>query len=94
MILYGGLEIDESHGPSFVQSFHSCEDISTEMSTKMFIALHGYSLRRLARLDKKNDERLTAYYIDFMAMCRRVCGQATEDDAGRGLYMYCIIMAC
>ncbi|KAL9976050.1 hypothetical protein ACROYT_G013284 [Oculina patagonica] len=40
--------------------------------------------RRLARLDKKNDERLTAYYIDFMAMCRRVCGQATEDDAGRG----------
>ena len=54
----------------------------------MFISLLGYSLRRLARLDKKNDERLTAYYIDFMAMCRRVCGQATEEDAGRGLYTY------
>lgn len=41
--------------------------------------------RRQARLDKKNDERLTAYYIDFMAMCRRVCGQATEEDAGKGI---------
>lgn len=40
--------------------------------------------RRLARLDKKNDERLTQYYLDFMAMCRRVCGQATEEDAGKG----------
>lgn len=43
-----------------------------------------WSFRRQARLDKKNDERLTAYYIDFMAMCRRVCGQATEEDAGKG----------
>ena len=43
-----------------------------------------WSFRRQARLDKKNDERLTAYYIDFMAMCRRVGGQATEEDAGKG----------
>ena len=43
-----------------------------------------WSFRRQARLDKKNDERLTAYYIDFMAMCRRVCGQATQEDAGKG----------
>ena len=39
--------------------------------------------RRLARLDKKNDERLTAYYVDFVAMCRRVCGRLTEEDQER-----------
>ncbi|KAK3733995.1 hypothetical protein QZH41_009861 [Actinostola sp. cb2023] len=36
--------------------------------------------RRLARLDKKNDGRLTAYYKDFMAMCRTVCGRPLEED--------------
>lgn len=40
--------------------------------------------RRLARLDKKNDDRLTEYYKDFMAMCRRVCGRPLEEDSERG----------
>jgi hypothetical protein len=40
--------------------------------------------RRLARLDKKNDDRLTLYYKDFIAMCRRVCGRPLEEDKDRG----------
>ena len=46
-----------------------------------FFFLHN---RRLARLDKKNDDRLTEYFKDFMAMCRRVCGRPLEEDSERG----------
>lgn len=40
--------------------------------------------RGLARLDKKNDDRLTDYYLDFMAMCRKVCGRGMDGDVERG----------
>ena len=36
--------------------------------------------RKLAKLDKKDDERITAYFEEFSAMCRRVCNQSTPED--------------
>jgi hypothetical protein len=34
----------------------------------------------MARLDKKNDDRLSQYFKEFLAMCKRVCGRATDED--------------
>lgn len=34
----------------------------------------------MAKLDKKQNGTLTAYYEEFMAMCRKVCGRSTEED--------------
>lgn len=36
--------------------------------------------RIMAKLDKKQNGTLTAYYEEFMAMCRKVCGRSTEED--------------
>ena len=47
-----------------------------------------FMFRQIARLDKKQDDSLTAYFEAFTAMCRRVCGRSTEEDIrlqrGRG----------
>lgn len=37
----------------------------------------------MAKLDKKYDETLTAYFDEFMAMCRKICGRATSEDLRR-----------
>ena len=34
----------------------------------------------MARLDKKNDDRLSQYFKEFLAMCKRVCGRATDEE--------------
>ena len=34
----------------------------------------------MARLDKKNDGRLSLYFKEFLAMCKRVCGRATDEE--------------
>ncbi len=34
----------------------------------------------MARLDKKNDGRLSQYFKEFLAMCKRVCGRATDEE--------------
>lgn len=39
----------------------------------------------MARLDKKNDDRLSAYFKEFIAMCKRVCGRATEEEIVQGI---------
>jgi len=39
--------------------------------------------RQLAKLDKKQDETLTHYYEEFMAMCRKITGRASSDDLRR-----------
>eukprot|EP00794_Sanderia_malayensis_P019257 gene19257-21185_t len=36
--------------------------------------------RKLAKLEKKDDDRITAYYEEFVAMCRRVCNKSTPED--------------
>lgn len=37
-------------------------------------------IRLQAKLEKKHDDRLTTYFEEFMAMCRKVCGKETEED--------------
>lgn len=40
-------------------------------------------IRLQAKLEKKHDDRLTTYFEEFMAMCRKVCGKETEEDRRR-----------
>ena len=40
----------------------------------------------MARLDKKNDNRLSSYFREFLAMCKRVCGRATDEEIIQGFY--------
>ncbi len=46
-------------------------------------------LRKLAKLDKKDDDRITAYFEEFTAMCRRVTGKSTPEDleTKKGIYL-------
>ena len=34
----------------------------------------------MARLDKKSDDRLSQYFKEYIAMCKRVCGRATDEE--------------
>ena len=46
----------------------------------------------MARLDKKNDARLSSYFRDFLAMCKRVCGRPDDDEAIHGLLQFKLII--
>ena len=86
-LVYDGEKIlSKCHYNKSYKLLTSCVTLNCFCLFQSEIFVNCCRLRRLARLDKKNDERLTAYYIDFMAMCRRVCGKATDDDEGRGQF--------
>ena len=47
------------------------------------VLLNFMLIRLQAKLEKKHDDRLTTYFEEFMAMCRKVCGKETEEDRRR-----------
>ena len=54
-----------------------------------------FLFRQMARLDKKNDARLSSYFKEFIAMCKRVCGRATDEEIVQGLiFMTSLIGTC